>query len=595
MRWTKLTYKEATRMGFFKRRAKKDASLVPIDSHTTEDVVTRIRMIEQQRQMSKISKSAEKIEKSYNKKEVAVVEPVKFLSSIDLGQGYRNKGMRNGGLQNLHEILKELSTNIIVNSIINTRANQVAQYCSPAREREDSVGFEIYLKEEPTKAFDDLNQVQRSAILRAEKFLVDTSINEDPSRDSFRQLMKKWVRDLLTYDQVNAEKVFSKRENSKLLSFNAVDASTIYHAIDPDTHETPKGENAPRYVQVLDDGTIASKFTKHEMMFEVMNPRTDIYSSKYGLSPLHVAMNHVGYHKMTEEFNSKYFSQGGTTMGLLHIKTGAQTTTRALEDFRREWQSRFSGTNGSWKIPVITADDVKYVNMNQSSRDMEFEKWLNYLINVLCANFGIDPSEINFPNRGGATGSKGNSLQEASKKETNKLSKDKGLSPILTFLEDVLNRNVLAYLEGGKYGFRFVGDSSEAELKSLEILGKETEVFKTINEARKERGLQEIEGGDIIMQAIHVQRIGQIYQQQQMERQMQMEQRQMMMDSTGGNGDSSNSGTESKGVTTQEQQQGLNGKATMDSKSSDVKKDGQVRGEKSANSMKEGGKESNDW
>lgn len=236
----------------------------------------------------------------------------------------------------------------------------------------------------------------------------------------------------------------------------------------------------------------------------------------------------------------------------------------------------------------------------------------------MCANFGIDPAEINFPNRGGATGSKGNSLQEASKKETSQLSKDKGLSPILSFLEDALNRNVLPYLEGGKFAFRFVGDSSDAELKALEILEKETETFKTINEARQERGLEPIEGGDIIMQAIHVQRLGQIFQQEQMERQMQMEQRQMLMENTGGGGNdddtppdgggeahgdapdesignSDNKGTEKSGITTQEQQQGLNGKATMDSKNQGVKKDGQIRGEKSANSMKEGGKQSNDW
>lgn len=229
---------------------------------------------------------------------------------------------------------------------------------------------------------------------------------------------------------------------------------------------------------------------------------------------------------------------------------------------------------------------------------------MNYLINVLCANFGIDPAEINFPNRGGATGSKGNSLQEASKKETSQLSKDKGLSPIMNFLEDVINRNIMPYLEGGKYSFRFVGDSTEAELKSLEILSKETEVYKTINEARAEKGLDPIEGGDIIMQAIHVQRLGQIFQQEQLERQMQMEQQQMLADNTQGVTTSSDEeskgnkeGTEKEGVTTQDQQQGLNGKSTMSAKNQDgVKKDGQLRGEKSANSMGEGGKERNgDW
>lgn len=355
-------------MAFF--RKKKDPALVPINDKSTDEVMARIRLLETEKQ-SKLFKRSESIQKSYNGKETAIAEPVKYLSSIDLGQGYRKKGGRDGAYHNLHNLLKELSTNIIVNSIIVTRANQVAQYCSPVREREDEVGFEIFLKEEPSLKFEEMNRIQKQSILRAEQFLVNTSVKRDPSRDSFRQLMKKWVRDLLTYDQVNAEKVFSKKDDSSLLSINAVDASTIYHAIDPKTQKSPKGETAPKYVQVLEDGLVYQRYTKHEMLFEVMNPRTDIYATRYGLSPLHVALNHVGYHKMTEEFNSKYFSQGGTTMGLLHIKTGASATNRSLEDFRREWASRFSGTNGSWKIPVISADDVKYVNMNQSSRDME--------------------------------------------------------------------------------------------------------------------------------------------------------------------------------------------------------------------------------
>lgn len=588
---------------FFNRRPKKDATLVPINE-ATADTMLRIRDIQEQTSKRPSNTYSEEISKSFKGKELAVSEPVKYLSSIDLGQGYRNKGKKNGAYQNLHEILKELSTNIIVNSIITTRANQVARYCTPARDKEDKIGFEVFLKEEPTSTFDEMNKNQKSSILRAEQFLVNTGVAPDTSRDSFRQLIKKWVRDLMTYDQINAEKVFKDGEGSRLLKIDAVDASTIYHVIDKVTHERPKGKNASLYAQVLEDGIVKSKWNKHEFIFEVMNPRSDIYSARYGLSPLEVAMSHVGYHTMTEQFNSKYFSQGGTTMGLLHIKTGDQVSTRALEDFRRDWQSRFSGVNGSWKIPVISADDVKYVNMNQSSRDMEFEKWLNYLINVLCANFGIDPAEINFPNRGGATGSKGNSLQEASKKETSQLSKDKGLSPIMNFLEDVINRNIMPYLEGGKYAFRFVGDSTEAELKSLEILSKETEVYKTINEARAEKGLDPIEGGDIIMQAIHVQRLGQIFQQEQLERQMQMEQQQMLADNTQGETTSSDEepkgnkkGTEKEGVTTQDQQQGLNGKSTMSAKNQDgVKKDGQLRGEKSANSMGEGGKERNgDW
>lgn len=555
--------------------------------YTNIDTDTRVRLLQQQ---------TEKLQKSTNKKEVAIQEPVKFIDAVDLGQGYRTKGNKKGMYKNIHEVLKELSTNIIVNSIITTRANQVARYCVPAKEREDSIGFEVV----PKDIKKDLSTHDVANIEYIEDFIKNTGQNLDPTRDSFRQIAKKWVRDLLTYDQLNTELIYEGDLDSPLYKFVAVDASTIYHAVDPKTYKTPKGKNANIYVQVLEDGIVYEKFKKHEMIFETMNPRTDIHSRMYGLSPLEVAMSHVGYHQLTENFNNKYFSQGGTTMGLLHIKTGENSTSRALEDFRRDWQQKFTGVNGSWKVPVVTADDVKYINMNQSSRDMEFEKWLNYLINVLCANFGIDPAEINFPNRGGATGSKGNSLQESSKKETSQLSKDRGLSPILHFIEDVVNRNIMPHLCGGKYLFRFTGDSLEKEIQQVELLMKEVETYKTLNEARAEKGLDPIEGGDVILSAFHIQRIGQLYQKEQMDKQMQMQEAQMMLSNTGetenepsvsDSGNDEVSSTESKDNSNevQELQEGMTGKSKADG----IKKDGQLRDTKSANGFKEGGKEDN--
>lgn len=569
---------ETNLMGLFNKKR----SIGRVDSIYEDEVQARIDIFKKQK---------ESVNKSVNKKESSVVDPTQLIGTIDVGRGYRMKGDGRGGQHNIHMVLKELSTNIIVNSIITTRANQVARYCVPAKEREDSIGFEVVPKDNSQV---ELTSHDVANITRIEEFIKNTGEGADPSRDNFRQISKKWVRDILTYDQLNAELIYNTGVDSSLFKFQAVDASSMFHAVDAKTHTIPKGKNAKVYVQVLEE-MIQAEFMKEEMIFESMNPRSDIYARGYGLSPLEVSMNHVGYHHMTELFNSKYFSQGGTTMGLLHIKTGENSTSRALEDFRRDWQQKFTGVNGSWKIPVVSAEDVKYVNMNQSSRDMEFEKWLNYLINVLCANYGIDPAEINFPNRGGATGSKGNSLQESSKKETSQLSKDKGLSPILQFIEDVMNKNIMPRLGGGKYLFRFTGDSIDRELQQVELLLKELESFKTLNEARKERGLEPVEGGDIILSAFHIQRIGQLYQKEQMDRQMQMEQAQMMQDNTGdatGSPDIPDSGedSESSDTSVQDVQEGVTGKEKAKD-TQGTKKDGQVRDVKSSNGYKENGKE----
>nr|WNM56074.1 portal protein [Staphylococcus phage S-CoN_Ph38] len=132
------------------------------------------------------------------------------------------------------------------------------------------------------------------------------------------------------------------------------------------------------------------------MIMGIRRPRTDIYSSGYGLSELEIALKQVIAHENTESFNDRFFSHGGTTRGVLLIKHEQQQSQYALENFKREWKSSLSGINGSWQIPVVSADDVKFVNMTPTANDMQFEKWLNYLINVICSVYEIDPSGLTF-------------------------------------------------------------------------------------------------------------------------------------------------------------------------------------------------------
>ena len=240
----------------------------------------------------------------------------------------------------------------------------------------------------------------------------------------------------------------------------------------------------------------------------------------------------------------------------------------------------FSGINGAWKIPVITAEDVNFVNMTQSSKDMEFEKWLNYLINVICSIFSIDPSEINFPNRGGATGHSGNTLNESSTAEKHRSSKDKGLEPLLKFIEDAINKYIVSQF-GEKYVFNFVGGDSKTEAEIIDILKAKAEIGLTINDVRAELGYPEIEGGDVTLAGVHVQRLGQLLQEKQIEHQRQMEMHQFVAQQTGYNGNLDN----------------VNGKDTYNK---DVGKDGQLKAENNTNSTPQGGKKDdgspiNDW
>lgn len=513
----------------------------------------------------------EVLSKSRKPQAKAYEEPL--LGNMSMNPDYKEPPSIKG-TYNLFEHLKMWAKkNIILNAIINTRVNQVAMFCTPARYSEKGVGYEVRLKDplETPTSHDKQN------FLRIERFLEHTGKDEkDFTRDNFRSFVKKLVRDRMTYDKINFELVYDK--NRKLNHFKAVDASTIFIAVD-ETGREPKGKNDVRYVQILEKRKVA-EFKADEMAWEVHNPRTDVTIGRYGYPELEIAMNHLLYHENTETFNSRYFSQGGTTRGLLHIKTGAEQSQQALTAFRREWQSMFSGVNGAWKIPVITAEDVKFVNMTQSSKDMEFEKWLNYLINVICSIFQIDPAEINFPNRGGATGNSGNTLNEGNQGEKFRFSQNKGLEPILKFIEDAVNKYIVSQF-GDKYVFTFVGGDAQTEAQIIEILEAKAKIGLTINDVRAELGHGPIDGGDVTLAGVHVQRLGQLMQEEQMKIQQQMEMQQFLAQQTGYNGNLDN----------------VNGKDTYNQ---GVGKDGQVKGKTNTNSAPQGGKKENgeainDW
>jgi HK97 family phage portal protein len=513
----------------------------------------------------------QKSKKKNQGKAKAYEEPL--LGSFSMNPDFKEAPSITGTSNLLYTLKMWSRKNIILNAIINTRVNQVSMFCTPSRYSDKGVGYEVRLKD----PLETVTSHDKARMKRIEEFLENTGKDKDDfTKDTFRTFVKKLVRDRLTYDKINFELIYDSA--GELNRFKAVDASTIYVAVDKDGKE-PKGKDSTRFVQVMDQQTVA-EFKAKEMAWEVHNPRTDITVGRYGYPELEVALNHLAYHENTETFNARFFAQGGTTRGLLHIKTGQEQSNQALSAFRREWTSMFSGINGAWKIPVITAEDVNFVNMTQSSKDMEFEKWLNYLINVICSIFSIDPSEINFPNRGGATGHSGNTLNEGSSAEKYRNSKDKGLEPLLKFIEDAINKYIVSQF-GDRYVFNFVGGDAKTEMEIINILEAKAKIGLTINDVRAELGYPAVEGGDVTLAGVHVQRLGQIMQAEQVEQQRQMEMHQFVAQQTGYNGDMDN----------------VNGKDTFNQK---VGKDGQMKGENNTNSTPQGGKKDdgspvNDW
>lgn len=435
-----------------------------------------------------------------------VLDLVKGMAADDMKAYYENP-IRLASAMNYKDRPSSLSYNIlyqmsvknsVIAAVINTRVNQVSSFTKPKRFSTDGVGFEVRLRDPQAVPNDE----QQEVIQRIELFLENCSYNNDNSVDDFDTFIRKIVRDSLTYDQACFEIVPDKK--GRPAQILAVDAATIRAASDDFHDETiwskrhPKPNEEVKWVQVI-NGTVMAWFTANEMAFGVRNPRSNVDLQPYGFSELEQLIQQITSHLYAEEYNSKFFSQGGTTKGIINIKSdpNGMGNKEQLASFKRQWRAQVNGMSGAWKTPVLQVPQgIEYINVSQSNRDMEFNQWMNYLINIVCAVYAIDPAEINFANNGGAAGQ--SSVFESSQEQKLKNSKDKGLKPLMRFIETIINKYVVSKFSQD-YVFAFTGLDDKSEDEKAELDGKQVRVWKTVNEIRAEHGEKAIDDGDVIL------------------------------------------------------------------------------------------------
>lgn len=403
------------------------------------------------------------------------------------------------------ELLNRVSKQVApIAAVISTRIDQVGAFTSRSRFATNGVGFKVKLRnnnEEPTEE-------QLKTINKIESFIENCGTYKDPERDDFDTFIRKILRDSLTYDQVNFELEYDVT-GEYLQAFEAVDASTIKPTLEDYSMEdsifeddvNPREGEDVAFVQVIDNKIVAG-FTADEMAFAVRNPSTDVNIQPYGMPEIENIVRQLSSYLEAEDYNMRFFQQGGMTKGILNIKGEkggpAPGDRQTLESFKRQWRTQVTGQKGAWKIPVFTLPgELEFINIAQSGGEMVFEKWINYLINIISAAYKIDPAEINFPNNGGV-GGKGSSLFSGDKDKVEQ-SKSKGLLPLLQFVENTINKYIIdKFNVDDEYVFVFDGLDNESESEQVELAKKKSESYMTINEVRSEKGLSPIDGGDII-------------------------------------------------------------------------------------------------
>jgi hypothetical protein len=431
-----------------------------------------------------------------------------------------------------YEVLRAMSErNPIIASIIGTRVNQVSSFSSPPKSPYD-IGFRIHLKDDEMKPNDN----DKKRIKELEAFMENTGVvSLDPEeRDDFDSFLRKISRDSLTYDQLAYEVIGGRGKTP--VAFVGIDAATIRlsstakyfknirHGKDfglPDFNtemgSAQKEQIKPadvKYVQLI-DGRVMTTYTEQEMGFGIRNPRTSIKQNGYGVSELEILVNTVTAHLWAEEYNRRFFSQGSAPKGIIHFEGNVDQTQ--LTAFRSQWHAQVMGVFNAWRTPIISAPaKLQYTNLQMSNKQMEFSAWIDYLIKIACAVYLIDPAEIGFDFKGGGAQTQTAPLFESRQESKQKMSRDKGLRPLLKFIQSEINKDLVYRLYEGRYEFEFIGLDAKTEEQLQEMHLKEVQNFKVIDEIRAEYDLEPLghdRGGDVIMNSAYLNYLNQLQMQ----------------------------------------------------------------------------------
>lgn len=167
-------------------------------------------------------------------------------------------------------------------------------------------------------------------------------------------------------------------------------------------------------------------------------------------------------HIFLANYTAVHNCQGSQPKGFINIKN-PNISNSTLQEFRQAWTQTMAGVSNSHRTPVINGIDLEWVDLQKlSNRDMEFNEWIKFLIIMTCSVYRIDPSELgfNFKESQQIFGQDG-------QRERLKHSREKGLKPLLIFLQGIITKYIVSELDEN-YEFAFTGievEDEEAQVK----------------------------------------------------------------------------------------------------------------------------------
>lgn len=419
--------------------------------------------------------------------------------------------------------------NPIVGAIITLRIQQAIEFSRITRDS-DTPGWEVVLKDE--KATMDKSRQKQKEFL--EELLLNTQRSDyrgyEPKHDDFKDLLVKYVRDRLLIDKVTWE--IERNKKGEAVALWCLDGATIVPVLPGgfygSTSQVGVGLNSGfnklsdaireakllsippieeiSYIQELIYGTsgggIAAAFRETDLIYDLGNELNDIRLYKQGLSAVEKSNMAVVAFINALTYNSNGLSRGAIPKIAIAMGRESGYTEEQLEDAQDEWAANFQAMDGQWNIPLLNAD-AKVLNLNNSNREMEYQKYLEFSGALICATCGVDSAEL------GLRLSQAQNVLSENTDGKQIFSKNRGTRELLGGFAYIINRflKISGYEFSREWEFRFNGLSTEDKGFEADLRKKNVETIMTVDEIRQQLDLPPLKDGlgDVILNSVWMQ------------------------------------------------------------------------------------------
>jgi hypothetical protein len=419
--------------------------------------------------------------------------------------------------------------NGIVGAIITLRIQQAMEFCHISSDK-DVPGWEITLKD-PKKTPNPLQEKQKGFL---EEFFVTTMRNDykgmEPKHDDFKDLITKYVRDRLLIDKIVWE--IERDKSGKAVAIWVMDGATIlpvlpggfygstsqvgfglspgYNRLAEEIRKAKLEQIPPideiAYIQELlygsSGGGVTAAYKESDLVYDLGNELNDIRYYKQGFSVTEKANIAVVAFINSLTFNSNGLSRGAIPKVAIAMGKESGYTMDQLEDMQDEWVANFEAMDGQWNIPLLNGD-AKVLNMLPTNRDMEYQKYMEFVGALTCSIMGVDAAEL------GLRLNQAQQVMSENQDAKMQFSKNRGVRELLGGFAYICNKflKLSGYDFARDFIFRFNGLATEDKGFEADLRTKNVKSIKTVDECRAEVDLPPLPDGQgkIILDSVFLQ------------------------------------------------------------------------------------------